>query len=319
MHNELIPNYFVDYAINGYAGGAKWIDDLSKKDGLIDKYIKKLELENIKLPGHITMNLVLSAHSNSLDKDVFVKFGNPGANTDNEINYLRAIEQFKDTREIFANTLLIDDDDRIIILEALKPAEPLSIIDDKSDRVRILCDMAKKTSLPITESMTFSSFRDEMHDKFNTVLVDNASDANRYDEIKEITENAQDFYKDIDKMGFDNIVIHGDLHCRNVLSNDRDSYTEWRIIDPLAIISEEIFSTCKFASHELVEGEMSENIFDELVDLIVSEMEYDKEDYLKALYIDVFDWLEFLARTGAAPDDAKKLMHIENMIIDEIR
>lgn len=287
--------------------------------------IEDLALRDISVQPDLTMNLLWSGHSDALGEDVFLKFGNPSANTASELCYMRLAQNADDKcgrLGVMAPCHIIDEEDRIIVMPNLMPGSTLASMPSLDDRVEVLARSAKATTMDIAsvedaigEVLPFGDFRAEMAEKI--ARVRESGEGAPYREIMHEADASESILGEIGQMSLPSQILHGDLHGLNILR----SGSEWVVIDPMGIVGEDIYATCKFSAHEVIEGrvDLSRGSIMRMQSAISEATGQDLQLLLRALYVDVFDWLEFAIRSRSDRSVIDGLAGMEKIIESELR
>lgn len=129
----LIPEEFKNKTINRFGDLA--IDWLNSINSIIEKYKIKFKLRNIEVLGKLTINVVLYAYS-EIYGDVIIKLGIPNKSIINEINYIKNCNSIYMVKCHYYNL-----EDRIIILERIKPGVSLKTEPNRAKRIKLFCNI----------------------------------------------------------------------------------------------------------------------------------------------------------------------------------
>ena len=304
---ELIPKYFREFARHSWGDiGADWVSELERV--VIPEITRELGLRDISVADNLTMNLLWKCHSDAFGTDVFVKFGNPSGNTISEIRFM---QESNDIHEM-ASCLFIDDKRKIIVMPNMLPGDTLDTVESMEDRIRVVAKMADAARIPIPNlsDMEFGDFQSEMRDKIGKVRRAGTGDSMA--ELEHNANLAESILDDFGYLGAPTHVLHGDLHARNVIK----SGNEWFVIDPMACVMDDAYATCKFSSHELVEGrvDISASSIRTMQSMLAEATGTDFQELLRAFYVDTFDWYEFAVRSRSPQEVVNKLSDIEDIV-----
>jgi len=261
-----LPNKFKENVINRYGiKGKEWLNNVNK---IIDKYVEKFDLNNVRLADNLSINVVLYAASKEW-RDIVLKVLAPTIISVNEINYMNMCSD-----KFFAKCYYSNLEDKVIILERLSPGYPLSTVDDMDERIKVFCNILNNVTNDLIYINGFKTLDDTLNERFNLAL-----NSKEYENVLGMVNNAIKLYKEIKNMNLPKYVLHDDLHHNNILKSKND----WKVIDPHGIVGEKVFETSQF-----IRSELSYTNLDD-IDLVVSKLsKYIKEDkklIYKALYV----------------------------------
>lgn len=97
-------------------------------EGLIEKYKTKFKLSNITIVKNLSINIVLYAYS-EIYGDVVIKIGAPSNTTTSEINFI-----INSKSKYIVKCYYYNLEDRVMILEKIKPGEQLNIVDKRENQ-----------------------------------------------------------------------------------------------------------------------------------------------------------------------------------------
>lgn len=281
-----LPTDFKNKIIHRYKScGNKWLNNI---DTIINKYIEIFQLTNLKLIENLTMNVLLTANSEKYG-DVILKVSSPSENSIDEINFIKYCSS-----NYMVKCYYYDIQDRIILLERIKPGYCLNTLENRKERIKVFCDIVNNFT---TSNLYFKNFK-----TYDNMLTEKINDAkyniNINSDIICHLSKAQEIYKEISNMNLPKYLLHDDLQHKNILKCENG----WKIIDPHGIVGEKVFETSHFirAELELINGNAKQ-----LNELVHSVSRYINEDiYLvyKALYITIITKLIFYIKDGYNSD-----------------
>lgn len=280
--------------------GINWLNNI---DQLIDKYIKKFNLENIKIRKQLSINILLEACSKQFG-DVIIKISSPGIISLNEIKYINQLNLKKIVKCYYYNL-----DDRIMILEKINPGYSLSKLKNIDDRIMIfkdiLTDICNNTA----------DFIDEFP-KFETKLYERVQYNNKYDKIiSNLLEIAKDMYEQIKKCNYPKFVLHNDLHHENILKSKED----WKIIDPHGVVGEKVFETSQFIKEELKLQKNDLSKLDSIIDKMSKSINEEKELLYMALFIQNTTKLLYYLRANYDEKTIDYNINLCNLILNRLK
>lgn len=269
----ILPNEFKESIINRYnEDGIKWLNDI---DNLIEKYINKYELEDIKLVNKLSINLVFFAKSKQY-RDVVFKIAPIKKSAISEAS---AIKHFPSKYSPICYNY--DKEDEIIILERLLPGTPLLNLDNLEERIKIFSNIANNIMFQTEDKDNFKTYEERFNDK----IIYAEQNKEKYLDITNIINTAIQFYKELKEYNLPKYVIHGDLQHKNILKSGYN----WKAIDPHGIIAERAFETAPFILNEF---DCYNTYIEELDNIILLISKYFKEDKKlieKALFITIVE------------------------------
>lgn len=292
-----IPKKYKNEIISRY--GSLGMDWLNKIDNLIYKYQNKLKLTNIELVNNLGINIVLKADS-EIYGEVFVKFSTPGSSAINEINFITNCNS-----KYIVRCFYYDLDDRIMVLESIKPGTTLTSVETRSERIRIFTDIVNDLIIDYdNEDNKYGNY----HLKTEVVNLDSYQDLN-LDMARKI-DIAKRLYGDIEKSNLKKYILHRDLHHKNILKSENG----FKVIDPHGLSGYKVFELTQFIKAEL---ELENNNLDKLHEITEEVAETIKEDIgltYKALYVDNVNKLIFYMQSGAD----KQIVKFNSLLCEKI-
>lgn len=202
--------------------GKAWLADLPKK---IEKIASLWELERLHPFSNLSYNYVLKGYQK--DTPIVLKISLDERSLDQEANALIA---FRD----FGAVKVLSRTKEALLLQRAVPGHLLKTQFPKNDpqRIEIACDVAKRLhQAPLPETHHFPS----IHDWLKT--LDQPWNLSRSH-----LERARKLKKSLLNTEGPSVLLHGDLHPDNILSNGN----EWLIIDPKGVIGDPIHEVWAF-------------------------------------------------------------------------
>lgn len=183
-----LPIEFKQNIINRYKKiGIKWLNSVHR---IIEKYVKKFNLYNVKLVKELTMNVVLFASSDEYG-EVVIKICSPSPTSFNEIKYMKLCSS-----KYFAKCYYFNIKDRVMILENIYPGYQLNHIKNQEERINIFCDMLNNIVTDDISKSTFPSYEKKLKETIK--LVNN--NKQKYSNILYMLDIISDSYNEIDKI-----------------------------------------------------------------------------------------------------------------------
>ena len=249
--------------------GEEW---LKKVPQLVEKYIDKFSLTNIKLLKDLTYNVLIFADSNDFGP-VVLKIEIP----------------FKELTIRESEALLLNDgvgacrcyykdiEDGVILMERLMPGKSLNEICNLEKKCEIFRDVANRFNIRITDECQLP-FYDEIF--YRSVDLANL-DYEKYQMVMKLLARATKFFGEIKNIDEGNYLLHSDMFADNILKDN----SGWKAIDPHGFIGNRIFDTAIFMQKELESQGYSENSIDEVLSTMSKVCGYKVEDLKKTLFI----------------------------------
>lgn len=229
----------------------KW---LKKIPLIVNKYIIKFNLQNVKVLDNLTYNTILFAESPKYGK-VVLKV---------EIPFKEMT--IRESEALIINggygackCLFVDVDDGIVILERLTPGYALSTINDIDEKIAIFKEVADRFNLSVDEAYKgLPSYKEILMRSKN--MAD--SDLKKYEIVKPLLDDAINIYDFIEQNNKCNYLLHSDLYSENIIK----SGNTWKAIDPHGFIGPKILDETIF-----IQKELEDTNFD--IDLLISFIE----------------------------------------------
>lgn len=249
--------------------GEEW---LKKVPQLVEKYIDKFSLTNIKLLKDLTYNVLIFADSNDFGP-VVLKIEIP----------------FKELTIRESEALLLNDgvgacrcyyrdvDDGVILMERLIPGKSLNEICDLEKKCEIFRDVANRFNIQITDECDLP-FYDEIF--YRSVDLAN-SNPEKYQIVYKLLQKAIQFFEGLKSLDNGDYLLHSDMFAENILKDN----SGWKAIDPHGFIGNRIFDTAIFMQKELESQGYSESSIDEVISTMSKVCGYKVEDLKKTLFI----------------------------------
>lgn len=285
-----LPEKFKENVVNRYGKkGEEWLKNINV---IINKYIKKFNLYDVKLAGNLSINVVLYATSKKWG-DIILKVLAPTIISVNEINYM-----MMSSNKFFAKCYYYNLEDKVMVLEKLTPGYPLSDINNQNERINIFCYIMNNITNDLIPKKEFKMLDDILKERFNLALNNK-----EYVYISDMINKAIKMHQEINSMNLPKYVLHDDLHHNNILKSKND----WKVIDPHGIVGEKVFETSQFIRSELSYCNLED--IDLIISKISKEIKEEKKLIYKALYVYLTSKIIYHI----------KVKHNENKIIKNIK
>lgn len=280
--------------------GIIWLNNIDK---IIDKYTKKLGLENIKIRKQLSINILLEAYSKQFG-DVIIKILSPGIISLNEIKYVNELNLKKIVKCYYYNL-----DDRIMILEKINPGYCLSKLKNIDDRIKIFKDI-------LTDICDNTADFIDQFPQLETKLYDSVQHNNKYEQvISNLLDIAKDMYKQIKKYNYPKYVLHNDLHHKNILKSKEG----WKIIDPHGVVGEKIFDTAQFIKEELKLQENDVSTLDSIINKMSETINEEKKLIYMALFIQNTTKLLYYLKANYDEKTIDNNINLCNFILERLK
>lgn len=277
-------NKFVNKIINSNGEeGKEWLKSI---ESILLKYKELLKLNNIKLLENLTTNIIFNANSD-LYGDVVIKLMISNKTFSNEINFINNCKSKYMVKCFYHNF-----EDKIMVLERIKPGLPLNTIENRTDRIKIFSDIMNDIIISETDENLYRDYFNSFLNKINNQGIINKVNKN----IKEKIKKSLQLYNEINEMNLPKYVLHRDLHHNNILK----SKTTWKVIDPQGVIGYNFFELTQFIKSELTFDNNNISKIREIVENINKIMNFDLKLIYMALYIDTVEKILYFISIGAS-------------------
>lgn len=203
--------------------GEQWLNDLPI---LLQQYERELKIKIHAPFANLTYNYVAPA---TLSDDTFAVFkcGIPNKELTSEIAALKHFNGNGAARLISANA-----NAGWLLLEKLEPGIMLSTLEDDDEAMRIAINVMQKLNKPTENYTNFPTVQSWLNG-FQRLYQQFNGGTGVFK--REIVERADKLAKELLQSMGKVVLLHGDLHHDNILSNKHDS---WLAIDPKGVIGE---------------------------------------------------------------------------------
>lgn len=266
-----IPKYYKENVINMFGNiGKTWLNKLPE---IIDKYITKFSITNLRINENLTFNIILFGNCKKYG-DIVLKIGLPF----NEllIRESKALNYFNGNSA--CKCYYYNEDDGVLLLEYIYPSIKLSEIDDLKYKIKLFSDVVSSLQAIKFRKIDLPTYREI----FYRSLDMSKKNADKFKLIINNLDIAINFFKDIEKAKFPETLLHADLNEDNILVYNGLG----KVIDPHGFIGETIFETSRFTQKLILKTEITEEEILRISNLVNSYFNYDINLFLKALYID---------------------------------
>jgi len=253
------------------SAGEAWLASIPS---VINKYVTKFNLNNLRVHEALSINLILYAECQEFGA-IVLKIGLP---VFSELIYREslALEEFNGIGacKCYYKNL----DDGIRILERLVPGETLHSIDDREERVKAFCNVALALDVKLSHHISLPFYREIL----DRSIKQSDEQPERFKVLKELIIIANNLYKEIEDMGLPKYLLHADLHHDNILT----SGVGRKAIDPHGFLGEKVLETARFIENEISKQEINKDNILGVIGLIAKYFSEDRFLICKALFID---------------------------------
>lgn len=283
--------------------GETWLENLDK---IINKYIEKFNLTNVKVHDELTMNLILYAHSEEFG-EVVVKIGFP-LFEELLIRETRSLENFDGNG--VCRCYYFNLEDGVRILERLIPGRTLHTIEKRTDRIEAFCDLLLRLNVKSTKFIQLPTYREIL----DRSIKQSIEQPDKYKVLEKYIDAANELYKEIESRNLSKHLLHADLHHDNILISNKGI----RAIDPHGFIGEKVLETARFIENEIQKKEINEENILEVISLIGAKIDEPEELICQSLFIDYVlstCWdIETNASKEHINDDINNLKLVNNVL-----
>ena len=271
--------------------GDETADFLKKVQKRLEKYTRLWQLSDLSFIPTDAVNLLLFCESKPYGSCV-LKICIPGPEVATEVNCLLAYEG----RE-YCKLWAYDLSDDVLLLERIYPGDQMWAVEDYRKRARLMGTVI--IELKLDEMATIycgkeaSPSKKMLLEQYPTYLTwlervyCNLAKKGDLEEMLFYLDKVMEVYTELKERHPRVCLLHGDLHQKNMLRNEKGGYT---IIDPKGVVDTPVMETARFLRNETLcrEGEIlrEENKIREMVAVMSPIIGFPKEDLLKGLFID---------------------------------
>src|SRR5574344_2620021 len=246
---------------------------LKKIPLIVNKYIIKFNLQNVKVLDNLTYNTILFAESPEYGK-VVLKV---------EIPFKEMT--IRESEALIINggygackCLFVDVDDGIVILERLTPGYALSTINDIDKKIAIFKEVADRFNLSVDEAYKgLPSYKEILMRSKN--MAD--SDLKKYEIVKPLLDDAINIYDFIEQNNKCNYLLHFDLYSENIIK----SGNTWKAIDPHGFIGPKILDETIFIQKELGDTNFNLDTLNILLEKMSKQCNHSVDELTKAFFV----------------------------------
>lgn len=184
----IIPNQYIE-KMNSIFGPSieEWLTNVPF---IINKYIKKFNLLELKFHEDLGINLIIYAKCDEFG-EVVIKVSPPYYN---ELIYreTKALKEFsgQSVCKCYYNNL----NDGIRILEKLVPGKTLNDVDNREERIKLFCEVALKLDVKAKDNMNLPTYRQILDRSINQAH----EQKEKYEVLLELINISNELYKEIE-------------------------------------------------------------------------------------------------------------------------
>ena len=236
---------------------------------------KKWHLVINEMIPYLSVNCIFSCHSEFYGEAI-LKIGYRLIETATEAGVLTDYSGHKYCR-IYAS----DVENGVLLIEMLSPGKSLYHDTDSDQRIKAFAKLYNDLHIPSFGKTNYPTYRGWI-ERFVKLAI------NRED-IREHGSKALSLYDDLIQTYNKSMLLHGDLHHNNIIS-DSDGYT---IIDPKGVVGDPIFDCSRFIMEEFCDSLLpcKQDAVLSFVSKLGKEIGVPADVLLKCLYIETVIWM----------------------------
>lgn len=250
--------------------GEEW---LNRIPFIVEKYVEKFNLKNIKVMENLTYNTLLFAESPEYG-DIVIKIEIPFK----EMTIRESEALILNNGEGACKCLFKDIDDGVVILERLKPGYTLSTVENIDDRIGIFKEVSDKFNILLDDSYKGLPTYKEILMRSKTVTN---SDPKKFGIIKELLDKAISEYEIIERNSNCGYLLHSDLYSENIIK----SGDTWKAIDPHGFIGPKILDETIFIQKELGDTNFNIDTLNILLEKMSKQCNHSVDQLTKAFFV----------------------------------
>lgn len=209
--------------------GKQWLIDLEKT---VKQSIEKWDLTDCRPVKNLSFNYVCSAESRMYGP-VILKIGV----RENEVfQEYRALRYMK--KGNICSCYDYDRENNAMLLQRIEPGENLYSLKNPEQQIRIGCRLLERMPGKPDAIEDFPHYRDLIKSAYGG--------AGKI--IPACTEEASEYYQDVEKLNIEDRILHGDFHHQNIL---KDKNNEWFLIDPKGVAGKQPMECGRFIMNQL--------------------------------------------------------------------
>lgn len=247
----------------------KWFEELPS---IIEKCIIKWELSDLIPYEDLSYNYVCYGKS-KIYGDIVLKAGFPHKELYTEMD---ALKDFKDDYvcDIYDSCKTLN----AMILECVTPGKTLWSVEDDTQKVIIAAQVIESIPVKIEDESKYPTHLNWIEKAFLKFRNNNDMSHRLYNHLT----NVENLYHDLDVLGNEMLLIHGDLHHSNIISSD----STWKVIDPKGAIGFRSLEVGRFMNNHYPSVDNKEEQLDFMLSEFSKVFSLSREIILKSFYVD---------------------------------
>lgn len=240
----------------------RWGNDLYLKISRdIETYSEKWELSDFVFIENYSFNAVFFCKSKQYG-DCVLKIGGEEQDAEfvSEYNVLREYNGNGRYVKVYESDIDIEKRKKAMLIERVIPGKRLREEPLLEKRLAVFSDLFNGFHIEPTNPEIYNTYIKWVCDMTNLY----SKEGGQYKELAEHMMKAKDLCFEIIKTYDRKVLLHGDFHIDNIISDGNGKYM---IIDPKGIIGDPVFDVMRYISNEDW-GAISENGFDNVVKII---------------------------------------------------
>ena len=290
---------------------SKWGENIyNRAVGIIDIYTEEWQLEKLKLIEHFSTSILFTCLSEKYGQCVLKIKCDNNYSLDSEICVLRSFNG-----RGYCRVYEFSSDDKICLLERILPGDTLYNFNEisQNERINFFGDLYERLYVSATEISDLSMFPSYLNCLEKSEIV--VTQRNDCQDIISHIKKAKEIILFVNSIYNRKILIHGDLHHRNILKNQNGGYTA---IDPKGVADNPVFDVSKFILYEFgyqLAGKPIEEMLG-FINLLSRRLHIPTETLTNCLYVEIA--VEVFHRHIAVGKSIGECEgHIENMTVAE--
>jgi streptomycin 6-kinase len=252
--------------------GTAWLEQLPQILALCQD---RWRLTDLRLSGKLSYNLICFAQSPAY-RSVALKIGVPHPELFTEMKALWLYAG----RGICA---CYDADAELgaLLLERIMPGSDLTQVVDNEERFRIAAGLMATLPVPHMDDKGLPSYADWISRAFARARAETGAGS----ELLSLVDIAERFFREIDTPDRPRVLLHGDLHHKNIL---QDRQGGWKAIDPKGVIGPSFLEAARFMQNEFGMGARENRLarLDQMTSIFAEHLGEPKQLLAKCAFVD---------------------------------
>ncbi|MNJ40583.1 Aminoglycoside/hydroxyurea antibiotic resistance kinase [compost metagenome] len=260
-------------------------------------YGEQWGLSHFKLIPHFSASLVFTCHS-AQDGEAVLKIGHP--NSRELATEYYALDEYNGNR--FCKVYQADLQGGVFLEEYIQPGDPLRNEPSLDIRLAVFCDVYQGLHIPAANLEMYPAYKDWVYRITNYM-----STRHEYSELYLKMKRAKDIFDAVSTLYTGKVLLHGDLHHGNMLTNSNGGYT---LIDPKGVIGDPIYDTPRFILNEF-ENEVTpalQSKISHIISTLASELNIPSDILKQCLYVEMTMAVCWCVEDGADDEFLSRLM-----------